>query len=332
MKKFVFSVLICICTLQHSYGQFSHEKSLELSNNFESKEVNFFNAIDYINLSGTLITPKKIFNKVVIIVAGSGKDTRKAHYKLTENLLEQNIAVYRFDDRGVGKSQGIFSSTLEGFSSDIYFAILKLKTLDKLANKKIGVIGHSLGGMATLEALNLFSTKKTIDFLVLMASPTKSFSDVIKYQLSTIYKDKNVGKSLAENVKLVDTLAYITRINNNKTIYQIKNEGIKALKTKNYKQNSVNFWSNTHINLYKFDLEDTLKNLQIPILYVIGSKDKFISPKTEIAYVKNYKNPFITPIVMTGLNHYLTLGKLSTNVYDINRVASQKITSWLHKI
>ncbi len=43
-------------------------------------------------------------------------DSRHSHYLLTQELLKNNIAVFRYDERGVGKSDGKFSTVTYGIS------------------------------------------------------------------------------------------------------------------------------------------------------------------------------------------------------------------------
>ncbi len=66
-------------------------------------------------LSGTLTYPRGDIKSVAILLSGSGPTTRDADVfghkifaVLAEQLTRQNIAVLRYDDRGVGESSGDF--------------------------------------------------------------------------------------------------------------------------------------------------------------------------------------------------------------------------------
>ena len=52
-------------------------------------------------------------------------------------FLKNNIGVYRFDERGVGKSEGKFTKSIDHLSYDLAYAIMHLKSLLKLQEKKM---------------------------------------------------------------------------------------------------------------------------------------------------------------------------------------------------
>ncbi len=326
--------LLLVCTFVNGQIIFSHEKEIEGKENYTSLDIDFFNHIDNIRLSGTLLTPKTSYKKIVIIVPGSGKDTRYSHYKLSTTFLENNIAVYRFDERGVGKSQGNFTSDIEPLTDDVSYCIKYLKSLPEFKNKEIGILGHSLGGMASAIASNnsLNSTTK-VDFLIQIASPVKNFSEASKYQIQTLPQYKIKNKTVEETIALLDTLIQITKQYKNISDLALRDLGIKTIQEKGFKLNDIKFWSLTHINLFKQDYETVYKQLQIPTIYLIGTEDKFINPKTEVSLLKKYNNPLITVKVMNNLNHYLTAGALQSNViYNIDKKATDTIINWIQKI
>tara|TARA_R110001632_G_scaffold90844_4_gene194967 strand:- start:2939 stop:3946 length:1008 start_codon:yes stop_codon:yes gene_type:complete len=335
MKNIVLVLLFTIVSQSHAQTIFSHEREIKNAEDYISEDIDFFNTNDNLKLSGTLISPKSKYTKIVIILPGSGKDTRNSHYKLTEEFLKSNIAVYRFDERGVGKSQGKFTTAINGLSYDLAFAIKHLKSIVRLKDKKIGVVGHSLGGMASIVTHQIIrNPKEQIDFLIQIASPVKSFSDASRYQIQTLPNYQIKNKSKKELVQLLDTLVYITDFNKNSNISDtaLREKGILAIKRKGFELKDIKFWSYTHIDLYKHDYEEAYKFLQIPTIYLIGSIDKYVNPISEVNRLRKIKNPQITIKVMTNLNHYLTSGTLQSNLYDIDKSASEAIMNWIEKI
>ena len=321
-------------SLLSAQTKFSHEKEIEHKENYNFTNVDFYNSFDGLTLSGTLITPKKPYSKIVIIIAGSGKDTRYAHHKLAEEFLKSNIAVYRFDERGVGKSEGSFTPTITGLTNDLIFSIKHFKASEKYKNIKIGVLGHSLGGMASIVAYDN-SISSEIDFLIQIASPVKNFSNASKHQINNLSNYQVLNKTKKETLQLLDTLLYITKKhkNLNSTDLVLREKGIDAIENKGFQLKDIKFWSYTHINLFKQDYEAMYKMLQIPTMYLIGKKDKYVSPISEVNLLKQYNNPLITVKVMANLNHYLTSGALNPNVlYDIDKRATDEIMNWILKI
>ena len=331
MKYIIVITLLLTCTLVKSQHKFQHEKEINNKEKYLYTNIDFVNNDAYIVLSGTLISPKSAYDKIVVIIPGSGKDTRFAHHKLTEAFLQKNIAVYRFDERGVGRSEGRYTPTISNLSNDLSYCINNLKSTFK--KKQIGVLGHSLGAMAAVIAIDKNETD--IDFLIQLATPVKNFAEASKYQIKTLPLYKVANKSTLKTTQLLDTLIQITqkgkelRQNNQ----QIRNNGIKAIKKKNFQLKNIKFWSYVHIDLFKQDYETVYKKLQIPTMYVIGSKDKFVNPITETRHLKKYNNPLVTIKVMKNLNHYLTTGTLeSTDIYNIDKRATDVIMNWVLKI
>jgi alpha/beta superfamily hydrolase len=112
-------------------------------------------------------------------------DTRNNHYQLTENLLQNNIAVFRYDERGVGKSEGKFSTanyTITDMANDLRIIYDSLKNNIFFSSKKIGFISHSQGGMVTMI---LIENGVQPDFLVQWATPVQKYGEFLKYQLKT---------------------------------------------------------------------------------------------------------------------------------------------------
>ena len=142
---------------------------------YYSEDVIFENKKDKITLAGTLTLPTKEGNyPVVVLITGSGPQNRdeellghKPFLVLADYLTKNGIAVLRFDDRGIGESQGDFkTATSLDFASDVESAVNYLQTRKEINKKKIGLIGHSEGGII---APMVAAKSKDIDFIVLLA-------------------------------------------------------------------------------------------------------------------------------------------------------------------
>lgn len=123
---------------------------------YQEEEVIFENHAAGIKLAGTLTRPK-VDNPVaaVVLVSMSGPQDRdetefghKPFLVLADYLTRQGVAVLRYDDRGIGKSTGSFlGSTTADFAGDARAAIDYLKTRKEINPGKIGLLGHSEGGV-----------------------------------------------------------------------------------------------------------------------------------------------------------------------------------------
>lgn len=161
---------------------------------YNSEEVKFDNAKAQIKLAGTFTWPKDKNNcPVVILITGSGPQDRneelmghKPFLVLADQLSKNGIAVLRFDDRGVGESGGNFSSaTTMDFATDVEAAYQYVLTRKEIDPKKIGLLGHSEGGLI---APMVASRNPTINFVVMLAGPGVKGSEVIALQSVALSK------------------------------------------------------------------------------------------------------------------------------------------------
>lgn len=117
---------------------------------------------DTISLSGTLTVPAdgRDAHPVVVIISGTGQQDRDGkfgnHYpfrQIAAFLAEQGVAVLRTDDRGVGRSTGVYAeATTRDFADDALRMINVLKKQPGVDTARIGLLGHSEGGAAVMMA------------------------------------------------------------------------------------------------------------------------------------------------------------------------------------
>lgn len=330
--KQTFSAILLICSfIVNAQNIFKYEKEISNSELYDFEEIEFQNPDDKIKLSGTLIKPKLDFDKIVIIVPGSGQDTRHSHFILAEELLKNNIAVHRFDERGVGKSEGKYSELAKDLASDLNIAFKELQT--KYSSKKIGIIGHSLGGIATLEILE---KKCNPDFIVFLETPVVKNGAFVLNQFKMDYENSipqimREGKTKEEIVTFMEGFFQVIKDNNTKSL---KEEVKKYIKEKGFNKRFIALLQDSFlIEMVTLNLEETLKNTTIKSLYLTGTKDKIINHKEEITTVESFQNPNIEIKVFEGLNHYLTdrNGIVGSSLYQMDKEALNTIINWLNK-
>ena len=330
----LFPLILFIFCFQSTSAQciFEYEQEIKDSINNEYLEINFTNIDDNIELSGTLIYPKGKYDKVVIIVPGSGKDTRNSHFLLTENYLKNSIAVYRFDERGIGKSKGKYNYTATTLMNDVVFAYQKLRATKELSDKKIGILGHSLGGIASIGA---YGKGCEFDFLIQMATPVEKDGAFIKYQALTnndgFYSIEN--KTTDEVITFIDTLSKMIVLNDDYKV--IKQKGKKIMKGMGFKKGLHIVVNPLQVDLIKQNHEETYKNCTVPILYIVGSKDKIVSSIGETKALKRLNNVNIEIKVIDNVNHWLSdkidPTKMEKSLYQMNDTAIDEIINWTLK-
>ena len=103
------------------------------------------------------------------------------------------VAVLRVDDRGVGGSTGsVRSSTSEDFAGDVLAGVGFLKGRKEINPKKIGLIGHSEGGIIAPMAA---ARSKDVAFIVLMAGTGLPGTEVLVAQAQLILKANGASES-----------------------------------------------------------------------------------------------------------------------------------------
>ena len=141
-------------------------------------------------LAGTLTLPEGDGRfPLAVFITGSGPQNRdeelfghKPFRLLADRLARAGIASLRCDDRGTGKSTGDFKScTSEDFARDVEAQIAFLGNRSEIAADRIGLIGHSEGGLV---APMVASRKpKEVAFCVLIAPPGVPGEQILTRQL-----------------------------------------------------------------------------------------------------------------------------------------------------
>ncbi len=155
-------------------------------------------------LAGTLTLPSgKAPFPAVILLTGSGAQDRdetllghKPFLVLADYLTRRGVAVLRVDDRGVGGSTGsITSSTTEDFAGDALAGVAFLKHRTEIDPAKIGLIGHSEGGLIAPIAA---ARSKDVAFIVMMAGTGLPGAEILEAQGRLILKANGASESESE--------------------------------------------------------------------------------------------------------------------------------------
>ncbi|MBR6276485.1 MAG: alpha/beta hydrolase [Prevotella sp.] len=164
---------------------------------YETEEVTFRNERDSATLAGTLMWPVGYNPKskqkplVVLFVTGSGQENRdeeifdhKPFLVIADYLARQGIASLRYDDRATGASKGgdVRNATSEDFARDAAAGLEYLRS--RKAFSKVGIIGHSEGGLIGF----LLGAQGKTDFLVSLAGPGVKGDTLTASQRNRMYE------------------------------------------------------------------------------------------------------------------------------------------------
>ena len=159
---------------------------------YAEEEVTFHNAD--ITLAGTLTLPESgAPHPAVVMITGSGPQNRdeelfgfKPFHMIADHLTRNGVAVLRYDDRGVGGSTGSVSeATTEDFARDVLAAVDFLKNRSDIDPERIGLIGHSEGGIVAPLASSM---SDDVAFMVLMAGTSVSGAEILIEQGALIMR------------------------------------------------------------------------------------------------------------------------------------------------
>ncbi len=299
---------------------------------YNDQEVTFENKTANITLTGSFTFPQSGGPfPAVVLVTGSGPQDRdetlagginhKPFLILSDYLTRNGIAVLRYDDRGIGKSKGNFVlSTTEDFATDAQAAVEYLKTRKEVDPKKIGIAGHSEGGLiAPMVAVN----SSDVRYIILLAGPGLPGKDILLLQAKLISKasgekDEEIDKATKLNEKIY---AVILSEQDNavaeKKIKILYDEFVNTLSSDKKKEaedrkpmfeQSIKQLTNPWFKFFvKFDPRPVLENVTVPVLVLNGEKDLQVPPKENLAEIekalKAGGNTNFKIVELQNLNH-----------------------------
>lgn len=293
------------------------------------KKVAYTNLKAGVKLVGILTLPsdKGVF-PAVLLITGSGPQDRDetiyGHHPflvLADYLTRQGIAVLRVDDRGVGESTGDFSqATSEDFASDVLAGVEYLKTCKEIDPKKIGLLGHSEGGLiAPIVAVK----SPDVAFIVLMAGPGLTGEEILYLQGALI--SRAMGVSEEDIIKKRQFNEKIFSVLIEEEDSEIAEERLRQMFEEDWEkmsdeekeqigdsevfleaqlQNLLSPWLKFFLT---YDPKPTLSKVKCPVLAINGEKDLQVPPKENLSAIEEILkaggNQSYTIKELPGLNH-----------------------------
>lgn len=289
---------------------------------YKEEEVSFSNGAAKISLAGTLTLPSGSGPfSAAILIAGSGphdRDESLAGHRpfliLADHLTRKGLAVFRYDKRGNGKSTGDFASaTTEDFASDAAAAVTYLKTRKEIDPARIGLIGHSEGGViAPMLAAN---SQPPVAWIILLAGPGLKGEDVLLLQSEMILRsagvnDGEISRTLAFNKQ---TYALVRQEKDPKALEAQLNDLVQSTSTAAALSPAaiqaqlrllVSPWFRYYLD---YDPAPALQKTACPVLALTGEKDLQVPAKQNLAKIeqalKDGANKDYQTTELLGLNH-----------------------------
>lgn len=326
---------------------------------YESRDVTYRNGD--ITLAGTLTLPKGAGPfAAVILISGSGPQDRdealmghKPFWVLADHLTRSGIAVLRCDDRGVGKSTGSFAdATTKNFAADAEAGVSYLKTVREVDAQRIGLIGHSEGGIV---APMVAASSRDVAFIVLMAGMGVPFEDCLREQSRLLLKANGADDAyIARNEALVKRIFAIAKLESDPAVRKqrlqdLAQSVIDSLAAsgeifpeadKRDLEGSVEMSATPWMHyLLNYDPAATLRRVRVPVLAINGELDLQVPPSQNLpaikAAIEGGGNRDVTTRELPKLNHlFQTASTGSTTEYGtieetISPVALKVISDWI---
>ena len=298
---------------------------------YKEEEVEFPNPVAGIKLAGTLTMPDSggPFGAVALIT-GSGPEDRneavfghKPFLVLADYLTRRGIAVLRWDDRGVGKSTGDpKTATTADLATDVLAAVAYLKTRAEIAPNRIGLLGHSEGGVIAPMVAN---QSKDIAFVVLMAGTGLRGDSILMLQSRLVAKAEGASDSTIAATMPFERRTLDIALKETDTAVaapELRAVMKEALAKMSAQDKEAFGYSDEAIEpqvkqvlspwfryFLRYDPQPALRALKVPVLAVVGSKDVQVAPKENLsaieAALKAGGNKDYTVKELPGLNHLL---------------------------
>jgi hypothetical protein len=281
-------------------------------------------------LAGTLTRPQGDGPfPVVLLITGSGPQDRdetimghKPFLVLADHLTRKGIAVLRVDDRGVGGSSGLaVEAGIEEQADDVLAGIAYLKNRKDIRADRIGLIGHSEGGMVAPLAA---TRSKDVAFIVLLAAPGVTGEEVLLRQFEDAAKanPKLTADDLAKARDRQRRGFAILRDGSDvatmrKRLLQQEAEEVAKLSDADrraYEASKAQAIQQLEISLTpwfrsfaRYDSAAVLARVAVPVLALNGDKDRQVAaPDNPDAIAKALRdggNKDATVKTLAGLNH-----------------------------
>lgn len=274
---------------------------------YAEEEVSYLNAKDNVKLAGTLTLPRGAGKfPAVILITGSGgqdRDSTVAEHRpflvLADYLTRKGIAVLRVDDRGIGGSDlGTLAATTENFAGDVLAGVEYLKNRKEINAKRIGLIGHSEGGIiAPIAAVR----SKDVAFIVMLAGMGQTGADTILTQLAlSLEKSGAKPETINQAIEFQKRLfAIIKSEPDNKLAEEKINEMAAKRKSKMNERQFAEFTkveaklkaempvllSPWYRYFIAYNPRPTLERVTIPVLALNGEADIQVSSKENLALI-----------------------------------------------
>lgn len=298
-----------------------------------AEEVRFVNPTDGDTLAGTLTMPTTPGpHRAVVMITGSGPQSRdepvmnhRPFLVWADALTRLGIAVLRYDDRGVGASTGNFNEARTAdLARDVEAAVDYLRSRKEIDNQRIGLIGHSEGGM--IAPIVAVSRPKDVSFIVLLAAPGLRGDSILVMQNEIISRRSHTPDSIREATAQLNRSLFALLVPPTTDEEALRQSLAEVLRGAFFDgplappmpHEQIELAINQEMEMLtapwmrdflRYDPAPMLSRVQCPVLAVQGSEDVQVPAAANLPIVEKaltlHGNKEVTVKEFPGLNHML---------------------------
>lgn len=317
---------------------------------YREEEVEYTNRAAGIKLAATLtIPPGKGPFRAVILISGSGPHDRdesvmghQPFLVLADFLTRKGIAVLRADKRGVEKSGGdLATATTADFATDAEAGVAYLKTRSEVDPRKIGLIGHSEGGII---APMVAARNPDVGFIVMMAGSAVLGDEILVAQTLLISEASGLSHAEAEAkaAKEREVLALVKQEKDDAVLEKRLRETLAGKIPEVQLGVQIKMISSPWFRYFiAYNPATALEKVTCPVLAINGEKDLQVPPKQNLPAIRKALeaagNKNFEVDELPGLNHLFQAAKSGApSEYaeieeTMSPVALEKIANWISK-
>jgi pimeloyl-ACP methyl ester carboxylesterase len=315
---------------------------------YRDEDVSYDNKLQNVTLAATLTIPQgKGPFPAVVLITGSGPQDRdesllghKPFLVLSDYLTRHGIAVLRADDRGTAKSTGTFSTgTTADFATDTEAGIVYLKTRSEIDPHKIGLIGHSEGGVI---APMIAARNKDVAFIVMMAGTGVPGDQILVAQGEAIEIASGISPEVAAKkaTKEKELLALVETEKDETVLEKEMKEKMAGDVPEDQMSAQIKQVTSPWFRYFlTYDPAIALRKVKCPVLAINGALDKQVLPDQNLPAIRKAlaDNPHAEVDELPSLNHLFQTAKTGSPAEyaqieeTISPLALDKMATWISR-
>lgn len=337
---------------------------------YNSENVIYHNNDKSMQYGATITYPKDDKrHPAVVLITGSGAQNRdeqignhKPFMVIADHLTKKGYIVLRVDDRGVDEtSKGPEGATSADFAKDVIAGIDYLKTRKEVDQNKIGLLGHSEGGMIAPMVAQM--RPNDVSFVILNAGPGVKGIDLMITQNKAFLMSMGLVDSVVDRycVLYKELMSIVSTAKDTTTAgpkvraaidnwVSTTDKGVVLMTTginsdaernkvaKQFTELAAQPWFKYFI---QYDPAPALQDLSIPVLALFGEKDIQVVPEPNSQGMENALNKSKSKdhevIVVPEVNHLFqectkcTVQEYSSLEQTISPDVLNTISDWMDK-